>query len=204
MKNLFLLSFIFLLVSCNTEYYEEEISPESFEKDGLSLAPSPSLGNVFVGIVNEGACSSQRYDYSIYASTSKTHTQDRAVHAAVVKDGEFIEAKVLIIPAGQQVSNNVAAFAFASRSYNSVLSKAFNVLIDGEIVDGYNFPSTYYNVQNCYTSSLGPNGCGSAIYEADDPTTAENEGPGDQDFDGICNAEDTDDNGNHIPDEWEN
>ena len=193
---LFLL-LVFILSSCDNEYIQEDITPVSIEKN-RSLAPSPALGNVFVGIVEEQSCETLKYHYTIYASASKSHNQDREVQAGIVKNGAFVEAKVLVIPAGQHVSNNVAAFSAAPETHGNVTARAFNVLVGGQIISGYNFPSVSYNVQNCFLPDFGCTG----IFGADDPNTTAVESAGDADNDGICNFSDIDDNGNNFPDVW--
>ena len=200
MKNLLLLCLFLALSSCDAEFLNEEIKPKPAEKAGLSLAPSPSLGNIFVAIVAGDACGTQKSNYLIYASAEEIHNEDREVQDAVIQNGEFIDAKVLVIPAGERFSKHVSIFNYATRSYGTVFSRAYNVLIDGEIVGGHSFPSIHFNVQNCY---LPIGSCHQGIMAADDVNTVANEGPGDEDGDGICNDADVDDNGNDIPDEWE-
>ncbi|MEL6971704.1 MAG: hypothetical protein AAFZ63_01325 [Bacteroidota bacterium] len=197
-SSLTILILFFILASCNTESLEEDITPVSIEKS-RGLAPSPTLGNVFVGIVREGSCDALKHHYTIYASASETHNQDREVQAGVIKNGAFVEAKILIIPAGKRVSNNVAAFSHAPETHGNVTAKAFNVLVGGQIISGYSFPAVQYDVQNCYLEDFGCTG----IFGADDPNTTAVESAGDADNDGICNFSDIDDNGNNFPDVWE-
>ena len=107
----------------------------------------------------------------------------------------------MTIPAYERVSGNAPVFSGANRSYGNVVSKAFNVLGNGAILSGYNFPSITHTVANCFLNT-GSN-CYIGFYPADNPATTANEGAGDQDEDGECNRFDPDDDGNGIPDAWE-
>ncbi len=217
------------LSSCSKESIEEaplnsSLNESTIEQkidlDNWGDGDGSGNGNIFVALVEGDSCglattfddnsgngsstgeTSVKYTYTVYASASQAKPYDREIQAAVIKSGGIIEAKLLIIPANQYISSNVPAFVGATTDYNNVQSKAYNVLVNGTIENDYSFPSIAYDLDNCFTSSSGSN-CSTGIYQADDPDTVANESPGDQDHDGICNITDTDDNGNNIPDEWE-
>lgn len=208
--NSILLLSVVSIISCSENYVDDEFIESTINIDSQSIDSSnpasrmmpPDLGNVFVAIVPEKSCGVSRFIYSIHASSSKAYPYDRQIQAAVVKKNALIEGKLLTIPAGQHVSNNVPIFRRATQSFGKVTSRAYNVLANGQFVEGYSFPSINHNVTNCYTVSPSGGSC-YGIYAADDPSTTANEGPGDQDHDGVCNSSDTDDNGNNIPDDWE-
>jgi len=215
-KTLALFILIISIASCSKEPINSSEPTQSQESQSrmMGITPGNPIGdsnNVFVALVNQGQCGYEidgvKYQYTIYASASEPKPYARSVQAAVLQGSTIIEAKLLIIPAYQFVSSNAPAFAGAPEDYNRVRSKAFNVLVDGQIQSGYNFPSIRYNLDNCYFNSSGGSNCDSIQGPdgpvEDDPETVANEGGGDQDNDGICNSTDPDDNGNNIPDAWE-
>jgi len=206
-KKLTLLALVIFMASCSREPIDaiEETQNEEFNQASQRIhTPSniPDNENVFVAIVDKEACQNTLRLYTIYAAASEIKPYDREVQAAVLKNGTFIEAKLLTIPAYQLNSSNVPAFVGAPDNYGNVISRAYNVSVDGVIQSDYNFPTIAYNISNCYYNSSNSN-CYEGVYPADDPDTVANEGAGDQDNDGECNSTDMDDNGNNIPDTWE-
>lgn len=200
------------LSSCSKESIEETPLDSSLNESTLEQkidldnwggGNGSGNGNVFVALVEGDSCGNGKFSYTIYASATQIKPYDREVQAGVIKNGNIIEAKVLIIPANQYVSSNAPAFVGASQSHGTVISKSFNVLNNGTIESDYNFPNIQHDISNCTTGSGGGN-CSFGLYASDDASTAAtNEGPGDQDGDGECNILDPDDNGNGIADAWE-
>ncbi len=175
-----------------------------FHNAAMTIQPQISKGNIFAPIVSEYHCSSNKYRYSIYASGKLNYNHDRIVHVAVLKNGGFIDAKILTIPAGSSTSENQFIFSHGpTEEYGLVVSRAFHVYENGIDETGfYEFPPLTKGIQNCYYPT-GSNPCTQGIFPPDDPNTSANEGAGDEDGDGECNTTDVDDDGNGIPDAWE-
>ncbi|MCF6360541.1 MAG: hypothetical protein L3J29_07240 [Cyclobacteriaceae bacterium] len=214
MQKLILCTICLFVLSCNINSEKEVIdeleqlasgSPNATSGSPFHIIGPVDYGHVIVGLVSWYVCSpSGSRTYTMYTTANKVSANDRDVYAAVLKGTDFIDGKILTIPAGQSVSNSVAVFVGASVSYGDVYSKAFAVFENGvETSSKYNLIAIGNTVRNCYMQDIGSANCYAGIFPADNPDTAANEGPGDQDRDGICNSIDVDDNGNGIPDDWE-